>query len=785
MICFRCGSEVAEGAPQCANCGQRFAGSRKTFTATTTSLRAIEKRKARAQKASEKLPFQLGDVVKSRYEIRHLIGLGPLGVVYRAHDQEIEVDVALKVLHDGLYSATQGREAFSQTIRKVRKLSQQNIVRLYDSDLDGDHPFYTMQLLEGLTLRKIIGLRQTTGQPFTVKEIEPVMLQISMALGHAHRHTVHGDLKPENIIILPDVLKVTDFAAHEIVPTGVFVKAQLEAGLGAYMSPELIASGAVDPRSDIYSLGAIFYELLTGTVHHRDAPPPSQVLSQPDEAQAEGIDAFVARATAENPRDRFESAESFIEALATYVDGRELRSVDIRAPKPLFPDDMTRRVQAPEGLQDGSAQDLLADDEAELSLVDELDEDDLEAERSFESTGDRRDQKASTGTVPRGKPDAELETRPWESLGRVDETEPALAVFVASVAPTQGGATPWFVRSNVGFVAAVFVIVMCVIAGTYFVIGRLQQPRPQTPVRQQVVRVMVDAGVPVAAPTSAMVEARPRIVAAEPASLAAVASPVIPAARPPAPVSERSVATQRPTPALTPSPVPPRPTAPPPRATEAPRPAAASEASVSRPAPPPEPAAPPPPPKSTNEKVSCASGMILIPTGPFPKGSIKGRDVLGAEAVAMARDGKAYCIDGYEYPGAGASPKTQVTFDAAGALCKASGKRLCADTEWQRACRGGGGDFPYGKTFDAARCNTEDADGEARSLAAAGKFSKCRSASGAVDMSGNVAEWTGEQTVRGGDFTSADEDAQCSAGGRRSAGSTTPRIGFRCCADLK
>jgi len=124
-----------------------------------------------------------------------------------------------------------------------------------------------------------------------------------------------------------------------------------------------------------------------------------------------------------------------------------------------------------------------------------------------------------------------------------------------------------------------------------------------------------------------------------------------------------------------------------------------------------------------------------------------------------------------------------VTFEAAAGLCKAGGKRLCTDAEWQRSCRGGG-DFPYGKAFDASRCNTEDAEGEARSVAESGKFGKCRSAIGAFDMSGNAAEWTSDQTVRGGDYTSAEEDAACSAGGKRAAGSARPTIGFRCCADL-
>jgi serine/threonine protein kinase len=308
LICFRCGSDVPEGAPQCPNCGQRFAGARKTFTTTTTSFRALEKRRLRAAKVAEKLPFAIGDVVRSRYEVRDLVGRGPLGVVYRVHDQEIEVDVALKVFDPALLEGEDAREAFRRTIRKVRKLSQQNIVRLYDEEQDGDRFYFTMQLLEGLTLRKVIGLRQEKGSRFSAREIEPILGQIAMALSHAHRHTVHGDLKPENVLILPDVLKLTDFGMFEAVPRDRFVAAQEEAGTARYLAPELRAGGAIDPRADIYSLGALFYELLTGQPFGDGAAPPSQVLGMPDEARPGGVDAIVAKATAPEPADRYESA---------------------------------------------------------------------------------------------------------------------------------------------------------------------------------------------------------------------------------------------------------------------------------------------------------------------------------------------------------------------------------------------------------------------------------------------------------------------------------------------
>ena len=158
MICFRCGSEVPDQSPQCPNCGQRFAGKKRTFTATTTSFRALEKRRARAQKAADELPYAVGEVIDDRYEVRDVLGQGPLGVVYRVFDQEIELDIALKVFTGAaLEGDSEGR--FADAIRRARRLSQQNIVRLYDTGGDDDARYFTMQFLEGLTLRKVIHLK--------------------------------------------------------------------------------------------------------------------------------------------------------------------------------------------------------------------------------------------------------------------------------------------------------------------------------------------------------------------------------------------------------------------------------------------------------------------------------------------------------------------------------------------------------------------------------------------------------------------------------------------------
>ena len=180
------------------------------------------------------------------------------------------------------------------------------------------------------------------------------------------------------------------------------------------------------------------------------------------------------------------------------------------------------------------------------------------------------------------------------------------------------------------------------------------------------------------------------------------------------------------------------------------------------------------------------AGMILKTTARFPRGSIRRGKIKGKKAIKMAKAGKAYCIDAYEYPGRGQSPKVNVTFNGAKSLCEQANKRLCSGREWVRACKGRrGAQYPYGKQFNPSKCITEDKEGEERKRSKSGSMRSCKSASGAYDMSGNVAEWTSDQRVRGGYYASYDDEATCSSGGRRSPSSKRGYIGFRCCMDFK
>ena len=167
--------------------------------------------------------------------------------------------------------------------------------------------------------------------------------------------------------------------------------------------------------------------------------------------------------------------------------------------------------------------------------------------------------------------------------------------------------------------------------------------------------------------------------------------------------------------------------------------------------------------------ISCPGGMKrMIVKNPKAKKNKKAASHVG------------FCIDYYEYPGKGSKPKTNVSWQAARAACASKGKRLCSNWEWRRGC---GAKYSYGKTYDPDRCNTVDEEGMERPILPAGSKPQCRSGYGLYDMIGNVAEWTEEKTVNGGDSYKTADDATCWRSAKRFGASRN--VGFRCCADLK
>ncbi|HEX8952357.1 MAG TPA: SUMF1/EgtB/PvdO family nonheme iron enzyme, partial [Polyangia bacterium] len=177
-----------------------------------------------------------------------------------------------------------------------------------------------------------------------------------------------------------------------------------------------------------------------------------------------------------------------------------------------------------------------------------------------------------------------------------------------------------------------------------------------------------------------------------------------------------------------------------------------------------------------------ATPTVPVVTHPEPMPSLlprQGACPLGAHLVSAG--GHSFCVDVYEYPGGNTIPRTNVSFGDATRICSARGERLCTEGEWERACRGkGGASYPYGQAFDAARCNTKGAGAE---LSPTGAFASCKSAVGAYDMSGNVAEWVASGAQKGGNAREGAKESRCSAVTRGAPVSGGPLVGFRCCAE--
>lgn len=258
----------------------------------------------------------LGRLVDGRYEVRSRIARGGMAMVYLAHDRRLERDVALKVMHPHLAEGVEGAEFVSRFRREARaaaRLTHPGVVAVYDQGLDGDTSYLTMEYVPGSTLRRELRTHGTLSLRRTLQ----ILGQVLGALGAAHRKgLVHRDVKPENVLITADGehVKVADFGLARAVTEVTSTTTGTILGTVAYLAPEVIATGGCDARTDLYAVGILAYEMLTGALPHagstpiqvafqhvhEDVPPPSgRVPRLPAE-----IDALVGALTARDPARR-------------------------------------------------------------------------------------------------------------------------------------------------------------------------------------------------------------------------------------------------------------------------------------------------------------------------------------------------------------------------------------------------------------------------------------------------------------------------------------------------
>ena len=270
----------------------------------------------------------IDQVFDGRYRVVRKLGTGGMANVYLAEDQELGRRVAIKILDERHAQDEQFVERFRREAKNAAGLSHPNIVSIYDrGEADGAY-YIAMEYLEGRTLKELLVSRG----PTPIRVAVDYTRQILGALAFAHRHgIVHRDIKPHNVIVAPDGrLKVTDFGIARS-GTSQMTEAGSIIGTAQYLSPEQARGAPVDPSSDLYSVGIVLYEMLTGSVPFTGDTPLeiamkhlSTVPEPPSQARPEvphDLDSIVLRALAKRPDERYSSAEEMDADLARVAKG--------------------------------------------------------------------------------------------------------------------------------------------------------------------------------------------------------------------------------------------------------------------------------------------------------------------------------------------------------------------------------------------------------------------------------------------------------------------------------
>ena len=282
----------------------------------------------------------VGAVLDGRYRVEVMIATGGMSAVYRGLDLRLDRPVALKIMDSRYAGDNQFLTRFQREARAVARLKDPGLVAVYDQGIDGQHPFLVMELIEGGTLRELLRERGPMPPHAVAAVLRPVLGGLAVAHGAG---LVHRDIKPENVLISDDGdVKIADFGLVRAVAEAKITSTSVILGTAAYLSPEQVSTGDAGPRSDVYSVGILAYELLTGATPFtgdsalavayqrmdNDVSPPSAVIA----GVPAQFDELVLQATAREPADRYADAQDMADDLDAIVD--ELGLPPFRVPAP-------------------------------------------------------------------------------------------------------------------------------------------------------------------------------------------------------------------------------------------------------------------------------------------------------------------------------------------------------------------------------------------------------------------------------------------------------------------
>jgi serine/threonine-protein kinase len=308
MFCSRCGTEVQNRAKFCPSCGLDLAA--------TTPIAAV------GQPLEESETDVVVHALQDEYEILEELGRGGMAIVYRARERQLDREVAIKVLPFSLGFDAEFVERFQREARTAARLEHPNIIHIYRVGKSGRVIYFVMKLLRGDSLSEILD----RGGALPPQDIRRILAQTASALGYAHRHDiVHRDIKPDNIMFDESGhAVVTDFGIAKAASGTRLTGTGMSIGTPHYMSPEQARAQSLDGRSDIYSLGVVAYQCLTGSVpfdgedsfaigyKHIMEDLPEPLLAA---AEHRSLYEVIRKMMAKSPDDRFQNAEELVTIL--------------------------------------------------------------------------------------------------------------------------------------------------------------------------------------------------------------------------------------------------------------------------------------------------------------------------------------------------------------------------------------------------------------------------------------------------------------------------------------
>ncbi len=273
-------------------------------------------------------------ILNGRYELISLIGTGGMGHVYKANDNKLDRIVAVKILKEEYLEDSDFVERFHAEAQAAAKLSHSNIVAVHDVGVDGDYHFIVMELIDGVILNDYVRKQEH----LNIQETVSIAIQIASALVAAHKSgIVHRDIKPHNVLLSADgIAKVADFGIAKAASSRTFTLSGKTVGSVHYFSPEQARGGYVDARADIYSLGAVMYEMLIGhppfdgetpvvvAVKHLQEKMIDPIVLNPD--IPDGLNTIITKAMSKSPDDRYQTASAMLGELEAFRAGKDLPS---------------------------------------------------------------------------------------------------------------------------------------------------------------------------------------------------------------------------------------------------------------------------------------------------------------------------------------------------------------------------------------------------------------------------------------------------------------------------